>query len=161
MYRVLHWAANNKMKRGNSSTNAEQVHFTGYGISEISRSHPSLSTFLYHPLSPLRQTPIQSACRQPPPSPSPPRRWYPSLHYTRREDYCTVFRIGDLHVFKEKRETRSIFGFIFSWIPPVETITTLLPWAELRMPISLNTIFSTTDSLKSYRKPGISSRFDT
>lgn len=90
------------MKRGNSSTNAEQVHFTGYGISEISRSHPSLSTFLYHPLSSLRQTPIQSACRYPS-LPSPSHRRYPSLHYTRWEDFCTVFRIGDLHVFKEKK----------------------------------------------------------
>lgn len=157
MYRALHWAANNKMKRGNSSTNAEQVHFTGYGISEISRSHPSLSTFLYHPLSPLRQTPIQPASRHRHP---PRHRWYPSLHYTRRKDYCAVFRIGDLHVFKEKRETRSIFGFIFSWIPSRDN--------NYPLPVSgiANADFTeyhllNNELVKIVREPGISSRFDT
>lgn len=53
---------------------------------------------------------------------------------------------------KEGKPGRSLALYFLGY--PVETITTLFPWAELRMPISLNTVSSTTDSLKSYESRG-------
>lgn len=94
-------------------------------------------------------------------NPPPPRhRWYPSLHYTRREDYCTVFRIGDLHVFKEKRETRSIFGFIFSWIPSRDN-NYPLPVSRIANADFTEYHLLNNELVKIVREPGISSRFDT